>query len=45
MAESIKTDIIAIHDYENKPQRLAHRYGSESSYRISLIVGVQEGAS
>ena len=27
--ESIKTDIIAIHDYDNKPQRLADRYGPE----------------
>ena len=27
--ESTTTDIIAIHDYDNNPQRLAQRYGSE----------------
>ncbi len=28
--ESSATDIIGIHDYDNKPQRLASRYGSEA---------------
>ena len=27
--ESIATDILAIHDYDNRPQRLAKRYGPE----------------
>lgn len=27
--ESVATDIIGIHDYDNQPERLAHRYGAD----------------
>jgi hypothetical protein len=27
--ESVATDIIGIHDYDNDPQRIAHRYGAD----------------
>lgn len=27
--ESVATDIIEIHDYDNQPSRLAHRYGED----------------
>lgn len=32
--ESVATDIIGIHDYDDQPERIAHRYGSDEAPRL-----------
>ena len=42
--ESVATDIIGIHDYDDQPERIAKRYGAEEVFRDCSSASVRAAA-